>query len=926
MPFRLLVHVFGARSSPSCSNFALQHIAKDAPDHVSKEAKESILKAFYVDDLMKSVDDENTAIELAQELIDVLKQGGFSLTEFVSNSRDVLNSLPNEKLAKGLLNLDLFNDDLPYERALGIVWNTHQDTFGYKIKANEQPCTKRGILSIIFSIYDPLFLVSPAIIRAKKIFQQTCLLKLGWDEPLGETLLAQQWKSWLEELPLLRGYEVPRCYSANLQNIQDIQLHIFCDGSEIAYGAVAYLRFTDIEKKTYCLIVMARVRLTPLNRKSLKTVPRIELNAAKAAVDLQQKIVKELELNINSITFWSDSTTVLSYIQNDSKRFQRFVSNRIAFIRSHSRADQWRHVPGTINPADLLSRGSKSINDFVKCEEWKFGPEFLCKDEIFWPQNTFDSHISDSDIEIKKEVDVFSTQVATENVENPTLQLLQASSDWFKLRCRVAYMLRLKEGLKNKTWKNDRLTTFELQFAEKIIWKYLQQIYFSEIYETLKLGLPLKKKHFLTKLNPFMDEEGLIKVGGRFRNSLFPEEVKHPVILPNGHHAVRLYIESVHKKVGHFGRENIVSQLHQEVYIVGCKKLVDKLLRNCIICRKLHTRPSEQIMGDLPKDRLTGDQPAFTSTGTDFFGPYLVSRGRGKVREKRYGVLFTCMASRAMHIEIAHSLDVDSFINALRRFIARRGPVKILRSDNGTNFVAGNKELKDSLKSWNENQIDDWCKARDINWKFNPPAAPHFGGIWEREVQSIKKVMNAMLQEFSNQVKMTDELLLTLMCEIEDILNNRPLTAVSMDSDNLEALTPNHILRLQSKSMFPIGVFSENNLYLRKRWRQVQYLADVFWARWRREYIPLLRERQKWTLAKRSHQEGDLVLVVDQLLPRNLWCLGRIVGVTKDDLGHVRAARVKVARYKEGQNFKMGISYLDRPISKLILLREAEEL
>ena len=164
------------------------------------------------------------------------------------------------------------------------------------------------------------------------------------------------------------------------------------------------------------------------------------------------------------------------------------------------------------------------------------------------------------------------------------------------------------------------------------------------------------------------------------------------------------------------------------------------------------------------------------------------------------------------------------------------------------------------------------------------------------------------------------------MCEVEGILNSRPLCAVSDDPSDLEVLSPNHLLRLYSGVTFPPGVFSKDDLYCRRRWRQVQHMAEVFWNRWRREYLPLLMRRQKWSKVQRSLHIGDLVLVVDQLLPRSLWCTGRVQDVVSDRHGHVRSAYVKVARFKDRKGLRIGCTILFRPISKLILLKTIEEL
>ena len=327
-------------------------------------------------------------------------------------------------------------------------------------------------------------------------------------------------------------------------------------------------------------------------------------------------------------------------------------------------------------------------------------------------------------------------------------------------------------------------------------------------------------------------------------------------------------------------------------------------------------------MANLPPERLTADIPAFTNVGIDCFGPFFVVHGRKQ--EKRYGIVFSCMSSRAIHLEISHSLSTDSFISALRRFVARRGNVESITCDNGTNFVSGSREMKLNIDEWNESTTEEWLKQRNIVWKFNPPTASNFGGFYEREIRSVRKVLTALMTEQTN--KLTDESLTTLMCEVEAILNNRPLTEVTSDPYDCEALTPNHLLLLNAGVTLPPGLFVDDDCYYRRRWKQVQYLAELFWKRWKSEYMILLQQRQKWYRHGRSHRIGDLVLVVDQPLPRNEWNLARIVNIKPDDEGNVRRATVRVAKYKNANLKTWGTKTVVRPIGKLILLCPFENL
>jgi len=311
----------------------------------------------------------------------------------------------------------------------------------------------------------------------------------------------------------------------------------------------------------------------------------------------------------------------------------------------------------------------------------------------------------------------------------------------------------------------------------------------------------------------------------------------------------------------------------------------------------------EQKMSSLPPNRVIVDEPPFTFTGLDCFGPFYVKQGRSQV--KRYGLIFTCLNVRAIHLEILSSMDTDSFIQALRRFLARRGLVKEICCDNGTNFVGASNELQVCLKKWNSAATHEFLLQKGIVWKFNTPSASHQGGVWERCIRSVRKLLIALTKEQN----VNDEGLHTLFCEVESILNGRPLTASSSDPRDLEPITPNHLLLMKSENVVPPDVFVKTDNYCRRRWRQIQYMADVFWRRWTREYLPLLQQRQKWLNTGINLSKDDVVLVMDDQSPRNFWPLGRVMETFPDKNGLVRRVKVKN---------KLG-EYM-RPRTKLCLL------
>lgn len=298
------------------------------------------------------------------------------------------------------------------------------------------------------------------------------------------------------------------------------------------------------------------------------------------------------------------------------------------------------------------------------------------------------------------------------------------------------------------------------------------------------------------------------------------------------------------------------------------------------------------------------------------FGPFLIKEGRKEL--KRYGALFTCFSSRAIHLESTNSLETDSFIMALRRFISRRGDVRRLRSDNGTNFVGASAELKKAVKEMDQQKIAEFLLRNNtdwIGWDFNTPTASHMGGVWERQIRSCRSILSSLLNNHSHSLN--DECFRTVLTEVEAIVNSRPLSVETInDSDSLIPLTPNLLLTMKSKIvMAPPGEFNENDMYSRRRWRRVQHLVNEFWTRWRTEYLQTLQQRRKWQTQRRNFAVGDIVIIKDDAHQRNEWRLARITDVRSNDDGQVRSVFVQTSTRNA----------YERPVSKIVLLLESRE-
>ncbi|KAK7092464.1 hypothetical protein V1264_008203 [Littorina saxatilis] len=327
----------------------------------------------------------------------------------------------------------------------------------------------------------------------------------------------------------------------------------------------------------------------------------------------------------------------------------------------------------------------------------------------------------------------------------------------------------------------------------------------------------------------------------------------------------------------------------------------------------------EQRMADLPAERIEASPP-FTNTGLDCFGPFTVRHGRKEA--KRYGLILTCLASRAVHLEVLEDMTTDSFICGLRRFIAIRGNVKTIRCDRGTNFVGAAREFRQARHEMDPDRVVKEMVERNCNFIFNPPHASHFGGVWERLIRTVRQVFSGLLLEHGS--RLTSDTLSTVFHEVASVVNNRPLCVTQLeDPTSCEPLTPNHLLTLQPEPIFPPpGTFQKEDQYSRKRWRRVQYLVEQFWTRWKKEYLPTLQPRRKWFHQKDAVQPGMVVLLIEDGAPRGTWRMARVEKTYPGGDGLIRSVQLRVSTSVKTTKGLPTVqtSFIDRPIHKLVPL------
>ncbi|PFX34669.1 hypothetical protein AWC38_SpisGene505 [Stylophora pistillata] len=378
------------------------------------------------------------------------------------------------------------------------------------------------------------------------------------------------------------------------------------------------------------------------------------------------------------------------------------------------------------------------------------------------------------------------------------------------------------------------LSAADLEGAPLALCKQAQIESFKDDYEDLQAYRALSSNSPLLPPQPVL-VDGIIRVGGRLTKAPVPFEAKHQALISPVHPLSRLLVQDIHERHFHVGREHTLALVRQQFWILRGRSFIRRIINGCLLCKRRRAKPTVAVMASLPRERLALSEPPFTNTDVHYFGPVSVKRGR--VTEKRWECIFTCLTTRAVHLELAGDLSTDSFIMTLRRFRGRRGNPKTIRSDNGTNFVGANRELGEALKSLSQGRITGELAREGITWYFNPPTSPHMGGIFESMVKQVKRAMKTVI----NDQVLPEKTLHTVLVETEAIVNSRPLTPVSDDPNDFEALTPNNFLIGRASPNSPPGRFEEREINSRKRWRMVQALADMIW---RSRHSTPCRERQ----------------------------------------------------------------------------------
>ncbi|XP_011705856.1 PREDICTED: uncharacterized protein LOC105461064, partial [Wasmannia auropunctata] len=697
---------------------------------------------------------------------------------------DVLTGAATLEEARAAANESALLEDIPDEHkqshgslaweadtgcsTLGLLWHPRSDSFDFHGQpADIQRVTKRAVLSETARLFDPLGWLAPVIIGAKILIQSAWLQHLDWDQPVAAAD-ERAWRRLREEFPVLDGIRVPRWMHIG-QPTSEVEIHGFADASERAYTAVVYLRTTEPDGQCWVSLVTAKSKVAPLHPVSL---PRLELCAATLLARLVKHVKSVTGLMDAHTVLWSDSTVALAWIKGHPSKWKTFVVNRVAHIQQSVPQARWRHLPGADNPADCASRGI-SPRELLNHKLWWHGPPWLTSDAPESCEEPIDDH--DGDLPEQR------ARVHSARTDHPESEVLMRFSTLHSFLRVTAWCQRWLRALRSRSaaLALGPLTASELEEAHRTWIRVTQATWFAPETRAVANGQAVSGRSPLVRLNPTRDTEGILRVGGRLKHALLSHDQRHPMILPRESHLTALNIAACHRRTLHGGVQLTLGLLRQQFWVPGGRMLVRRHLHRCDLC---------EMAGGIT---------------TTYDGQ---------------------LAATSCHPDAT----VHCHRSVLRRTSVDPGLCRTLISDRGTNFVGADAKLRALFRAATTDQHVTGILANDgIEWRFNPPAAPHFSGIWEAAVKSVKHHLRRVIGDTT----LTFEEMSTFLTQVEAVLNSRPLQALSDDPDDLTALTPSHFLIGTALNAVHEPSLSEQPTSRLSRWQALQQMRDHFWDR-----------------------------------------------------------------------------------------------
>ncbi len=800
---------FGMTSSPFLLGATLLFHLEKQQDPVLR----NLSSQFYVDNLVASVPSLEEATHLIQTTVSSFAEMSMNIRGWDTNSTALLKKIPLE-LRSGALS----------EKVLGVLWHTEPDTLQFsKAEQFDSICnTKREVLQLVANVFDPMGLIIPVTVTGKMFLQILWKDSLDWDTPLPENH-ANKWTNILANLQQLPSITLPRWIGYNSSD--KYQMHVFVDASPSAYSAAVYLRI-DHHSHVTTHLLFAKSRVAPV--KKPLTVPRLELMGMIIGSRTGKFVKQYLPQSAEQHFLWSDSACNLQLLIN-TKPQEIFVKNRLKELRSTEFI--FRHVPSIDNPADCATHGI-TVPELQDHPLWWHGPPWLKQTSAEWPTSNvpiITPEMMKIVIPGKSTEGTFTIGVVT--CKPTTLLSAEKFSTLLRLLRTTAYFLRFlsmvlwsslssetKAKLKERysgffnllesclciVFKGS-LTAEELNNSTTW-WIYqVQRQFFPEVFHALRN----KKKHpLIQQLNLQLDEKGILRAMGRLSNMAMPFDSKFPILLPRNAHLTGLIIHHHHEKLLHQGVKHTLTSLRQQYWIPRGRQEVRKILHDCMTCRKHEGGPfALPEMGQLPACRVQKLEHPFKNVGLDYAGPFYVLNHPGAGEKMKVWIcLFTCTASRALHLELVMNLTTEAFLRCLRRFIARRGQPSKIICDNAPHFLATQKVLaKEWELTWekltSDPAVKNYCSNHQVKFSTIPAYSPWTGGFYERLIGLTK----SCLKKSVGRKLLTVDQLYTLVTEIEAVLITRTLTHVYADHEHLLILRPVVILmQCANYGAFPV--------------------------------------------------------------------------------------------------------------------------
>ena len=901
--------VFGVSSSPFLLNATVQHHMESfrVTDPVFVD---NFLSSIYVDDLVSGSDDVESTFEFYLKAKLRLAAAGFKLRKFLSNSEELRQHIEKAEVSYAeVVDRGPIEEDQSYAKTslgtqmieepdtakvLGVQWNVGTDELEFDIREIAQVMgslepTKRNLVSVAAKFFDPLGVLSPVTILFKMFCQRLCEAKIDWDTTLSDQLLTE-WNRLLTVLKEAKKVSVPRCVM--FHTYKSARLTGFCDASAKAYAAIVYLKF-ESQVQTQVVFLSAKTRVAPVHQ---VTIPRMELLSALLLAKLLTSVHDAIQnlFTLEAPVCYTDSKASLYWIRGTQHQWKQFVENRVTTIHGLVPPKSWHHCPGKDNPADIPSRGM-SASVLAETPLWLNGPEWLWQLPDQEQENQEQGVPDDCRTEMKRSDPLHS--LITVDTRDPRQGLCQLiCSERFGTSRRLfgttASVLRFANTLLSKlrgcgtpSGLSTPPSVEELSQA-RILWiKHMQS------------HLPENKDFPLLRLQLglYLDDEGIWRCGGRMSNSTLSPSAQNPILLNSTHHLTKLLVLEAHERVLHDGVRETLSELRSQYWLVRGRQVVKKLLHGCVTCRRFEGKHCKGMPPPpLPEYRVSQTRP-FQATGIDFAGPLYVRPAGHSGTTKVWLVLYTCCSTRAVHLDLVQDMSAPTFLRSFRRFTARRGTPSLVISDNAKTFKAAADTIKGILDG---PEVMRFFTNFRVEWQFNLEKAPWQGGIFERMIQSAKRCLKKAI----GRNCLTLDELLTLVVEVEGVLNSRPLTYVYSD-ETIEPLTPSHLLNGFRILSLP-GPFDVNEIdddYTpEKVTRRANHLArtlEKFWRRWKREYLLELRNFHRAAQPSgmpHSLRVGEIVTIYDDSHPRGMWRLGRIETLIPGTDGIVRGVTVKV--------------------------------